>query len=105
MLVHHRSVRFQRIATMTRAKKKSAGLARIPKLPARCAAWVAPLLLSIVMTCLVSFVSTLSGAAPSAKFASAWLAAWGTSWTIAFPALLVLAPLVRRLTEFLVKCC
>ena len=70
---------------------------------ARCAAFVAPLFLSIIMTCLVSFVSTLRGVELSSKFASTWLAGWGVSWMIAFPALLVLTPVARWLTTLLVK--
>lgn len=87
---------------MTRSKDHAL-VPGIPKLPASCAAFVAPLFLSIVMTCLVSLVSTLSGVELSSKFASTWLAAWGASWTIAFPAMLVLTPVARRLTTLLVK--
>jgi hypothetical protein len=96
------------IRTSSRTKamahsKEHAIVPGVPKLPARCAPFVAPLFLSIVMTCIVSLVSSLSESGPSSKFASRWLAAWGTSWMIAFPALLVLTPVARRLTTLLVK--
>ena len=73
------------------------------RLPAGCAPFVAPLFLSINMTCIVSFVNTLRGVESYSKFASTWLASWSVSWMVAFPALLVLTPVARRLTTLLVK--
>lgn len=72
------------------------------KLPARRAALVMPLLLSVFMTFVVSLVSTLRGIGLAADFLPIWLSAWGISWVIAFPTLLVVLPLVRRLTALLV---
>lgn len=75
----------------------------IPKLPARYGTLVTPLLVSVVMTCLVSFVSTFRAIGLSSGFASAWLAAWGVSWAIAFPVLLLVTPVARSLTAILVR--
>jgi hypothetical protein len=72
------------------------------KLPARYAGLVMPFLLSILMTCVVSLISTLKGVGPVANFASIWLGAWGVSWLIAFPTLLLVLPVVRRLTAAVV---
>lgn len=77
--------------------------ARFRRLPARHAVVVTPLLLSILMTCVVSLVSTLTGIGPVPGFLDKWLAAWGVSWLIAFPVLLFALPLVRRLTAMLVE--
>jgi hypothetical protein len=85
------------------ASSKSTIVFGIPKLPARCGAWVMPLLLSIFMTCIVSLISTLKGIGWSPQFAGKWLAAWGLSWVIAFPVLLLVLPLVRRATMALVR--
>lgn len=73
-----------------------------PKLPARYAGIVMPLLLSILMTCIVSMISTLRGIGPVPHFFSIWLQAWGISWAVAFPTLLLVLPLVRKATAALV---
>ena len=83
--------------------KDPAIVARVPKLPARYGVFVAPLFLSIVMTCLVSCVSTIRGVGLTSNFASTWLAAWGVSWAIAFPVLLAMMPIARRLTTMLTR--
>lgn len=75
----------------------------IPKLPARYAALVMPLLLSIVMTCIVSAISTLRGIGLAAHFLRIWLGAWLISWIIAFPTLLLILPVVRRATARIVR--
>ena len=54
------------------------------------------LLLSGLMSLLVSGVSTALAIGLGAGFATAWIGAWLPSWAIAFPAVLVVAPLVRR---------
>lgn len=75
----------------------------IPKLPARYAAVVMPLLLSLFMTCIVSLISTFMGLGPVPDFVRVWLSAWGISWVLAFPTLLMVLPLVRRATAALVR--
>ncbi|MBK8163074.1 MAG: hypothetical protein IPK65_07990 [Gammaproteobacteria bacterium] len=71
------------------------------KLPGRYAGIVMPLLLSIFMSGIVSFVSTLQAWADP-WFAAHLAGAWGWSWMIAFRPAAVL-PLVRRLTRVLVE--
>jgi hypothetical protein len=74
----------------------------LPKLPARSAAWVTPLLLSILMTFIVSLISTLRTVGLSAEMPGIWLGAWGMSWVFAYPTLLLVLPLVRKATAALV---
>ena len=74
----------------------------IPKLPARYGSLVMPLLLSILMTCIVSLISTFNGIGLTPDFASKWLRAWGISWLVAFPVLLLALPVVRKATAALV---
>lgn len=74
----------------------------LPKLPARYAVLVMPLFLSILMTFIVSMVSTLRSIGPVPGFLSIWLGAWGLSWLVAFPALLLVLPLVRKATAAVV---
>ncbi|WP_410499186.1 DUF2798 domain-containing protein [Chitinibacter sp. S2-10] len=76
---------------------------RLRKLPARYAAVVLPFFLSILMTCIVSFVSTLKGVGWAAGIPRIWLISWGFSWLVAFPTLLLVLPLVRKLTSFVVE--
>jgi hypothetical protein len=75
----------------------------LPRLPNRYAAVVMPLLLSVFMTCIVSAISTLRGVGLSARFIELWPSAWALSWLVAFPTLLMVLPLVRRLTAALVQ--
>lgn len=75
----------------------------IPKLPSRYGALVMPLLLSILMTCVVSLISTLKSIGMSPLLGSKWLAAWSISWLVAFPILLLLLPVVRKATAALVR--
>jgi hypothetical protein len=73
------------------------------KLPARYTGLVMPFLLSVLMTCIVSFISTLKGVGPVPGFVMLWLGAWLVSWLVAFPTLLLALPLVRKLTSYLVE--
>lgn len=75
----------------------------IRKLPARYAGLVMPLLLSILMTCIISFVSTLRSVGPVPGLLNLWLGSWAISWLIAFPTLLLVLPLVRKATAWLVE--
>ena len=49
----------------------------IPKLPPRYAGLVMPLLLSIIMTCIVSLISTLRGIGLAPHFLQLWMSAPG----------------------------
>ena len=51
-----------------------------PKLPARYAALVMPLLLSLLMTFVVSLISTLRSIGLAPDLLVVWLSAWGLSW-------------------------
>ncbi|MDM4768748.1 DUF2798 domain-containing protein [Solimonas sp. SE-A11] len=75
----------------------------IRKLLPRYATLVMPLLLSIIMTCIVSLISTLRGIGLAPHFLSLWMSAWALSWVVAFPVLLMVLPLVRRATARLVR--
>lgn len=75
----------------------------IPKLPARFAGVVMPLLLSVLMTFIVSMVSTLRSIGPAPHFLAVWASAWAISWLIAFPTLLLVLPVVRKATAAIVR--
>ncbi len=73
------------------------------ELPARHNSLVMPLNLSLLMTCVVSAISVLrtQGSGPNAL--ALWPSAWALSWYVAFPVLLVILPMVRRITALLVR--
>lgn len=73
------------------------------KLPARYAAVVMPLVLSVLMTFVVSAISTLRSLGPTPAFVATWPAAWAISWLVAFPTLLAVLPLVRRIVALAVE--
>ncbi|CAI3117023.1 hypothetical protein MWMV8_MWMV8_03054 [Acinetobacter calcoaceticus] len=72
------------------------------KLPSRYTAIVLPFLLSIIMTFIVSMVSTLRSLGLEQFSIHVWMSAWAISWLIAFPTLLLVFPVVRKITALLV---
>jgi hypothetical protein len=73
------------------------------KLPPRTMAIVIPLILSIFMSAIVSFIATLKAIGFVPDLLMSWLKAWGLSWVVAFPTLLVVLPVVRWLAGLLVE--
>ncbi|MFG1418857.1 DUF2798 domain-containing protein [Xanthobacter sp. V0B-10] len=73
------------------------------RLPARYAGFVMPLVLSVLMTLVVSAVATAHGFGLTADFLAVWPGAWGLSWLVAFPTLLLVLPLVRRIVALVVE--
>ena len=49
------------------------------------------------MTFIVSFISTLKSLGFERSLPSIWMTAWGLSWLVAFPTLLLVLPMVRRI--------
>ncbi|OUY05752.1 DUF2798 domain-containing protein [Acinetobacter populi] len=62
-----------------------------------------PFLLSLLMTCVVSMISTLKSLGFSNFTLPDWIGAWVISWLIAFPVLLLALPIVKKLTLMLVE--
>lgn len=69
------------------------------KLPAKYIAVVTPLILSVMMTFVVSLIATVKNLGIHADLPYNWVTAWGLSWIIAFPTLLLVLPLVRRIVS------
>lgn len=57
--------------------------------------------LSCLMSAIVSGIATYRTIGIPAEFASIWFGSWLTSWMFAFPAVLVVAPIARRLVSVL----
>ncbi|MCC1493840.1 DUF2798 domain-containing protein [Cognatishimia sp. F0-27] len=60
------------------------------------------LLLSCFMSFIISGVSTFLAIGLVPHFLGAWVSSWVSSWAIAFPAVLLVAPFVRRVLHRLV---
>lgn len=69
------------------------------RIPARYAPILFGFLLSGLMSCVVSGVATLRAVGLPPSFFGLWMGAWSASWAVAFPAVLVVAPVVRRLVS------
>lgn len=72
-------------------------------IPARYAPILFGLILSGLMSCIVSGLSTFRALGPVPGFAPIWLGNWLASWAIAFPTVLVVAPLAGRVVARLVR--
>lgn len=73
------------------------------KFPAKAAAWLMPLILSLFMSGLVSLISTLHANGVSIDSVTQWPEAWLFSWLVAFPVLLLVLPVVRRIVSCLTE--
>lgn len=74
-----------------------------PKLPQRALIFLVPFFLSLVMSGIVSFISTVKALGFSWLLVSPWLSSWGISWAIAFPPVLFVLPFARKLSLLLVR--
>ncbi len=66
-------------------------------IPARFAPVLFGLILSTLMSCIVSGLSTFRAVGAVAEFPGLWMSNWAASWALAFPTVLVVGPLARRL--------
>ncbi|KIT17031.1 DUF2798 domain-containing protein [Jannaschia aquimarina] len=71
-------------------------------IPARFAPALFGLILSGLMSLIVSGFATWRAIGLVEGFGATWTGAWLGSWAIAFPTVLVVAPLTRRLVDRLV---
>lgn len=60
-------------------------------------------LLSGMMSCLISGLSTYLAVGLPPDFATVWASSWLTSWSVAFPTVLLVAPVARRLVGALTR--
>lgn len=74
-----------------------------PFLPRRFEPLAFGLLLTGMMSCMVSGLSVFLARGAEPGFLALWLAAWLPSWSLAFPVVLFVNPLVRRIVGAIVK--
>ncbi|MFY3382695.1 DUF2798 domain-containing protein [Paracidovorax sp. MALMAid1276] len=76
-------------------------------IPARYGPVLFSLILSGAMSLLVSGVATYRSLPPQHGFAGAWMSvwmsSWAASWLVAFPAVMLAAPLTRRAVAWLTR--
>ncbi len=73
------------------------------RIPARYHGIVMPFVLSLLMSCIVSGIATVSGFGLAENILPLWMRAWLLSWMVAFPTLLVVLPVVRRIVALIVE--
>lgn len=71
------------------------------KLPASWAPHLMPILLSTFMSGLVALVVTIKLYDGTSSLLTNWLNSWFSSWVIAYPSLLVVLPIVKRIVAFI----
>lgn len=72
-------------------------------IPAKFAPILFGLILSGLMSCIVSAIATVRALGMTPDFFHSWMTSWGYSWLVAFPTVLVVAPLARKLVGKLTK--
>lgn len=72
-------------------------------IPTRYAPLLFSLILSGSMSLLVSGISTWRTLPPHQGFVDLWMGAWLTGWLFAFPAVMLAAPLARRVVARLTQ--
>jgi len=76
----------------------------VPFVPKRLEQIAFGLFLTFFMTFIITGISTLLVAGVGAPgFLTLWFRAWMSSWAVAFPAVLVVAPFVRRILRVIVR--
>lgn len=72
-------------------------------MPARYAPILFGFILSALMSFLVSGIATFRNAGLVDGFFLTWINAWWPSWLVAFPVVLIVAPIARRLVGIIVR--
>lgn len=76
---------------------------RIPKLPPKYALIVVPWLMSGMMSAIICLVNVLRTMGWGMQALHAWPGTWLLAWAVAFPAVLLVMPLAKKLTTKLVR--
>lgn len=70
-------------------------------IPSRFAPLLFGFFLSMIMSAIISGVSTVSALGLPPELPKIWFHAWYSSWVIAFPSVLMVAPIARRIVAML----
>ncbi|WP_173912551.1 DUF2798 domain-containing protein [Acinetobacter sp. Marseille-Q1618] len=77
-------------------------IGNIPKLPGKYAAWILPLFLSGLMSGIISFINTVKNLGWIENLFSIFFSAWMMSWLVAYPIILIILPIVKKITGLFV---
>lgn len=72
-------------------------------IPSRFAPALFGFILSGLMSCIVSGIATVRAIGLTDGAGAAWMSAWVFSWLVAFPTVLIVAPMTQRLVAWLVR--
>ncbi len=72
-------------------------------IPARFSPILFGLILSGLMSCVVSGIATWRALGARSGFIAEWSGSWLVSWAIAFPTVLIVAPITRRIVARLTR--
>lgn len=61
------------------------------------------MIMGVITTCIISFLLIAINVGFTEKFFKIWIKSWLLSYTIAIPAILIIAPRIERLVDFLFK--
>lgn len=73
------------------------------QIPVRYTWLVMPAVLALLMTFVVSGISTVRALGVSPDFVAKWMGAWVISYLVAYPTLLVVQPVVRRIIGAIIE--
>ena len=59
--------------------------------------------MALLMSCLMSFVVTTFNVGIVNNLIALWLTAWGVAFSVAFPTIIVVAPIVRKLSDLVLE--
>jgi len=73
------------------------------KLPPKYNAVAVPFFLTMIMSFVISGISTWRALGLSGNFFQTWMPSWAMSWAIAFPTVLFVLPLSRKIVGLFVE--
>ena len=62
-----------------------------------------PFILSGMMSCLISGITTLKAVGLIPNFFGLWMSAWIIAWLFAFPSVMICAPITQKLVQWILK--
>ncbi len=62
-----------------------------------------PFILSGMMSCLISGITTLKAVGLIPNFCGLWMSAWIIAWLFAFPSVMICAPIAQKLVQWILK--
>ena len=71
-------------------------------IPRKYTPYVFAFFMALLMSCFMSFVISVLNVGLDDEIISIWLKAWGYAFTVAFPTVIIISPVVRKLVKLLV---